>query len=117
MTLRERVGDQALPLDGAAEVSPEVIKRVKSYGYILVSAAIVNDLNARIELGVQRYGKKLETHNGRNAKQDLMDELLDSLHYSMQDYMESGDFRAKARFDKILELVFSLKSQMLGLKY
>ena len=71
-TLRTREGDQVLPKPGQINVSEEVKK----------------DLDHRIELGIKRYGRPLETNNGRDALVDLYEELLDAVHYIKQLILE-----------------------------
>lgn len=68
-----REGDQALPEVGAQSVFAVVRQR----------------LDEREALGVKRYGRSLETFNGRNAFRDLQDELLDGLNYATQAEMET----------------------------
>ena len=74
-TLRTREGDQVLPKPGQVNVSAEVKK----------------DLDRRIELGIKRYGRPLETNNGRDALVDLYEELLDAVHYIKQLILERDD--------------------------
>lgn len=50
---------------------------------------VAQDLEARAQVGVERYGERLKTHNGRDAELDLYQELLDALNYSRQDLEES----------------------------
>jgi len=47
------------------------------------------DIEARIELGRQRYGERLTSHNGRDAKMDLLQELYDGINYARQEIFES----------------------------
>lgn len=47
-------------------------------------ALVVQDLQARVELGERRYGERLRCHNGRDAKLDLYQELLDASLYCRQ---------------------------------
>lgn len=70
--LRYREGDQQLPVDGQENVS-EAVKR---------------DLDERIALGIKRYGKPLQTFNGRDALVDAYQEALDLVHYLKQAIME-----------------------------
>ncbi len=67
-----REGDQALPVAGRESVFAEIRRR----------------LDGREALGVRRYGRSLETWNGREAGQDLEDELLDALAYATQARLE-----------------------------
>lgn len=69
---RTREGDQPLPSEGQQNVSE----------------AVKADLDERIRLGIQRYGKPLQTFNGRDALLDLYQELLDAVHYVKQAIME-----------------------------
>lgn len=45
---------------------------------------VVKDVQDRKELGLRRYGSLLQTGNGRNALQDLYEELLDAACYARQ---------------------------------
>jgi len=47
------------------------------------------DIEARIESGRQKYGERLTSHNGRNAKMDLLQELYDGINYARQEIFES----------------------------
>lgn len=49
-----------------------------------IRAALV----ARAEAGVKKYGTPLMSHNGRDAREDLRQELLDALMYAAQMEME-----------------------------
>lgn len=90
-TLRHRNGDQILPSDGIQDVGPEVINDIMATELFPdgVRASVVNDLQNRITLGIQRYGHPLQTFNSRNAVQDLYEERLDSAHYAKQVIMEN----------------------------
>lgn len=45
-------------------------------------------LEARAAAGVKKYGTPLRTHNGRDAREDAVQELLDALMYLAQAEME-----------------------------
>lgn len=49
---------------------------------------VVEDMKKRAELGKERYGTYLQAHNGRNAMQDLYEELLDAVVYARQHMAE-----------------------------
>ena len=51
---------------------------------------LIQDLQARVEVGIKQYGMPLETNNGRCALMDLYQELLDGAMYLKQHMMESG---------------------------
>lgn len=67
--MRQRPGDQQLPVRND---NPEIHK--------LVTA----DIEARRQLGISRYGMPLQAGNGRDALQDLYEELLDACAYIRQ---------------------------------
>ncbi len=67
--LRLRPGDQQLP-------------EVNDSGFI--QDLVIADIEKRRELGIQRYGTALQPFNGRNALQDLYEELLDAAMYIRQ---------------------------------
>ena len=50
--------------------------------------AVAGDLERRAEAGTKKYGTRLKTHNGRNAKFDAYQELLDFIDYSCQSRLE-----------------------------
>ena len=121
--LRVRPGDQALPTAGHKDVSEELLSVIdtlepgwaKDTGLIDI---VSNDFRARIALGVQRYGHRLQSHNGRDALLDEYQELLDAAHYEMQACLESwtdvSSTRTLSRLEKIMSLVFEVRSDMRG---
>src|SRR5271168_1041775 len=52
---------------------------------------IAEDVEARIRIGEKKYGKRLQSFNGRDALKDLYDEVLDALNYSKQLEIENKD--------------------------
>lgn len=66
---------QAPPRPGRAQVVP----------------AVLRDLEARSLAGQAKYGRPLETHNGRSALVDLYQELLDACCYIKQQLLEQAD--------------------------
>jgi hypothetical protein len=70
--LRQRPEDQPLPVKGEESVHDAAIKLLES----------------RRQLGIKRYGRQLETHNGRDASQDAVEECADLLVYLIQMRME-----------------------------
>jgi hypothetical protein len=49
---------------------------------------LIDDVEARKELGVKKYGTVLQAFNGRNVKMDLYQELLDAIFYAKQGCIE-----------------------------
>lgn len=56
-----------------------------------VTQAVIADLKDRTRLGVQKYGRPLQTQNGRNALQDAYEEALDLCQYLKQARMEQEE--------------------------
>ena len=50
--------------------------------------AVIADINARRDKGLQKYGTLLRTYNGRDALMDLYQELLDAVMYLRQFRLE-----------------------------
>jgi len=65
------------------------------------------DLMARAENGLKKYGTKLRVRNGRRAIVDCYQELLDALMYAMQARLE-GDREA----GRLVEILMSLSAQV-----
>jgi len=57
-----------MPLPGRENVTEMLIQRIKE----------------RAALGLKKYGRPLETFNGRDALQDALEEALDLAQYLMQ---------------------------------
>lgn len=53
-----------------------------------VCKLVQQDLEARIEMGKQRYGERLTTFNGRDALLDAYQEVLDLAVYLRQELEE-----------------------------
>jgi hypothetical protein len=75
---KQRPGDQPLPTDGRECVQDALIAHIKD----------------RKQLGIQRYGSPLMTHNGRDAIRDAREEAVDLAMYLMQVELETRDLRA-----------------------
>lgn len=66
---KTRAGDQPLPV-------------VNDHPF--VADALVAFIEARKQLGIERYGTPLQPHNGRDALRDLFEELVDAATYAAQ---------------------------------
>lgn len=51
---------------------------------------LIEKLQERRELGIQKYGEPLKTFNGRNQSQDALEELLDFVQYFTAKLLEDG---------------------------
>lgn len=49
---------------------------------------VIADIEGRRKLGIQRYGSALQANNGRDALQDLYEELIDACMYIKQEIVE-----------------------------
>jgi len=80
---------QPLPITTkkSVDVAVEVAEDLKKVGF----QDIAEDVEARIRIGERKYGKRLQSFNGRDALKDLYDEVLDALNYSKQLELENKD--------------------------
>jgi hypothetical protein len=76
---KQRPGDQPLPEPGRE----------------CVQDALIAQIEERKQLGIERYGRPLETHNGRDAVQDAVEEAIDLAVYLKQVELEMRDVRAE----------------------
>jgi hypothetical protein len=81
--------------DDAEDVGRAVVEHVIAYYNSLPGRSmyphlrsVAHDHEARIVYGERKYGQRLKTSNGRDALMDAYQELLDSLSYLMQAYLE-----------------------------
>lgn len=72
-----RPGDQPLPTQGREDVQDALIQLIKQ----------------RRDLGIARYGRPLQTFNGRDAARDALEEALDLSAYLMQVALEMDTLR------------------------
>jgi hypothetical protein len=56
-----------------------------------VQAVLIRALEERRDYGIRKYGRPLETHNGRDALTDAWEEALDLVTYLTQFRLERGD--------------------------
>lgn len=60
-------------------------------GKQVVGDAVLADIRQRMEVGKERYGTYLQTHNGRDALQDAYEEAMDLCMYLKQAIMEKAN--------------------------
>jgi len=53
-----------------------------------ITEQVIEDLRQRAEVGLAKYGRPLTPFNGRDALQDLYEELLDAAQYIKQAMIE-----------------------------
>lgn len=73
--LRQRDGDQPLPAEGRENVQDVVIESLEG---------LIEQHRERRDLGAKRYGRPLQTFNGRDAVRDAFEEAVDLSVYLMQ---------------------------------
>ena len=76
---------------GTQAVWPLIISSLQRGEYessstIAAEDALTEACCQRHQLGIQRYGTALEVENGRDPLRDLLDEALDAMAYSRQNY-------------------------------
>lgn len=64
--LKERPGDQPLPV---VNTHPDI------------QSMVIADIEARRQVGIQRYGTALQAHNGRDMLLDAYEEAMDLTIY------------------------------------
>ena len=83
MTLEQMLEPQPAPTGDGPSIVDSLLPRL--------SSGIVREIvSLRREQGRERYGTELNAHNGRNAKADLLQELVDAMIYLAQDELENG---------------------------
>ena len=60
------------------------------FEHVPMSPALRRLMDDRVNAGMTEYKTLLMTHNGRDAKQDLKDEVADAILYCWQKVMEDG---------------------------
>lgn len=113
-----REGDsQPLPTPGRDSVIDQVLNDLSSrkfLGYSHEAVGVVQGLVLRREaLGIQRYGSRLMTFNGRNAGDDAFEELLDAQNYYKQLHMETRNPRHLAWYLRVQELILEIAESSL----
>ena len=73
-----------MPTTGGEDVAPALKERFGKY------------VDERTERGAKLYGTPLQTNNGRNVGQDMVEEILDFCQYQQQHIME-----LEARLDEV----------------
>jgi hypothetical protein len=71
---------------------------------------LLADLDERVQLGLTKYKTYLLTFNGRSAKIDLYQELLDAIFYAAQDECELG--YSRFILDTLINLAGLVRSQI-----
>jgi hypothetical protein len=78
---------QQLPTGDGQDVAKEVVQLLAAEPW---SSVLIEDIESRVASGEKKYGTRLKTDNGRNVDLDLYQEVLDSMNYSMQAFLQTG---------------------------
>lgn len=70
---------------------PSRDQQLPEAGEICVQDELAKALMERKQYGIRKYGRPLETNNGRDALKDAWEEALDLLSYLTQMRLERGD--------------------------
>jgi hypothetical protein len=92
--VRDSSTDQQLPAEGKFPVYDILIGTLGKRWQVnvLAEAAICSGLLSREQLGLRKYGRSLQSHNGRDALHDCWEESLDAMCYITQVELESGSY-------------------------
>jgi hypothetical protein len=71
----------------------------------VVTLEVITDLAARMDMGEKKYGRNLETFNGRDALKDAYQEALDLTQYLKQRLMEDDVSKSGSFTPRDLELM------------
>lgn len=115
--LRQRPGDQPLPVPGDGPSIHDLVHEdlLRMNGGAPVAAHLLE----RKALGLGRYGSILQAGNGRDARRDLSEELLDAAAYTRQRMCEidlgSGEYAVLAGiYDHLLGDLIAVRRLMAG---
>lgn len=108
---RMAISSQTPPTGSGEVVLTAVLNRLANMSSVsaipfVASQLLKEDLNARSEMGREKYGTVLRTKNGRRAIVDMYQELMDAIMYAQQARLE-GDKEAGA----FVEILISLGAQ------
>jgi hypothetical protein len=69
---------------------PETDQPAPKPGGYPVQAVLIEALKQRMQFGLKKYGRPLETNNGRDPLLDMWEEMLDMVSYFTQFVLEQG---------------------------
>jgi hypothetical protein len=116
VTLTGYNAPQPTPAGDGELVSPKAQKLVLWHGSHCDTTEravlICDDLQQRIDWGTNKYGTPLKTHNGRSAKVDGYQEVLDAIHYCQQDLMENNSDETYADLWGLVKIAFRMRARL-----
>lgn len=119
--VRDPARDQALPVEGKLNVQDELIDYIKRDAAINGGAdeaeeAMCRALLERKAYGIKKYGKPLQTENGRDALLDAWEEAVDLTSYLAQLMLEPsvpGHLSANDTFESAYDIFRDLTARRL----
>lgn len=69
---------------------PERDQPLPRPGGLPVQAILIRAIQERMQFGIRKYGRPLETNNGRDPLRDMWEEMLDMVSYFTQYVLEQG---------------------------
>jgi len=113
---RMAVSSQTPPTGDGTIVLEAVLQRLANMASVSSiqfqpSEMLREDLEARAEMGLKKYGTKLRVNNGRRAIVDLYQEIMDAIMYAMQARLE-GDVEAGKFVDPLIQYGSMLASHI-----
>ncbi len=69
---------------------PETDQPAPKPGGYPVQAVLIEAIRQRMEFGLKKYGRPLETDNGRDPLLDMWEEMMDMISYFTQYVLEQG---------------------------
>jgi hypothetical protein len=104
---------EPMPRKGQADIWPLVVDDIKSLEHYQskMLSLVINDMESRVEVGQNKYGVVLQSHNGRYAIMDAYQEAIDLAMYLRQSIAEGSGLYSV--YSTTLELIISLKQQMI----
>lgn len=117
--IRDPERDQQLPDDGKVNVQDEMTGIIKKrlLRSLETRYALLSAVQERKAYGIKKYGKPLQTHNGRDALKDAWEESLDLTSYVLQmnlEEAEDGDPYLGGLFEQAFYLLVLLTQQRLS---
>lgn len=90
--VRDPATDQQLPVEGQWPVYDILIGELDERWHLSedVKEQVRLALRSREQLGIRKYGRSLQSHNGRDAWLDCWEDTLDSMAYITQAELEHG---------------------------
>lgn len=73
--------EQPLPTPNDRLATWDIVIDDMHYGPWIHKGLVISDMKGRDEIGQERYGTRLQSHNGRDSLRDAYEEVLDACVY------------------------------------